>query len=154
MLRFLWNCRKRTALHKWLTQGPERKRHSQLYLLQFQPIFLRGMKHVGSLRVLVEIASWLVTRRIGNCLVLQLCNQEIFPFDLIINDMKRIFKKVFKSKKPSLGSIHGPEPATLTSTPMRSTTDLMPFIPTGDVIADTQATAGVSVSVQLRSSHL
>ena len=33
-----------------------------------------------------------------------------FSLTLIINDMKRIFKKIskFKSKKPSLGSIHGP----------------------------------------------
>jgi hypothetical protein len=69
---------------------------------------------------------------------------------LIIDDMKRIFKKVFKSKKLSLRSIHGPGPATSTSTPITSSTDLMPSIPA----ASAQVTAGVSVSVQLRPLHL
>jgi hypothetical protein len=69
--------------------------------------------------------------------------------------MKRIYKKVFKSKKTeSLGSIHGLGPATSTSTLITSTTDLIPSIPTGDATASAQVTAGVSVSVQLRPSHL
>jgi hypothetical protein len=73
---------------------------------------------------------------------------------LIIDDMKRIYKKVFKSNKPSLGSIYGPGPATSTSTLITSTTHLMPFIPASDATASAQVTAGVSVSVQLRPSHL
>ena len=70
--------------------------------------------------------------------------------------MKRIYKKVFKSKKPSLGSIHGPGPATSTSTVITSTTDLMPLIPAcdSDATVSAQVSAGVSVSVQLRPSHL
>ena len=59
--------------------------------------------------------------------------------------MKRFLKK-FKSKKPPVGSIHGP--GTLTST---STTDLMPSIP--NTTASAQVSAGVSVSVQLRTSR-
>ena len=72
-------------------------------------------------------------------------------FDLIINDMKRIYRKVFKSEKPSLGSIHGPGLATSTSTLKTSTTEFMPSIPASDATA---VTAGVSVSVQLYSLHL
>jgi hypothetical protein len=68
---------------------------------------------------------------------------------LLINDMKRIYRKVFKSK-PSLGLIHGPGPETSTSTLI---TDLMPSIPASDATASAQVTAGVSVSVQLRPSH-
>ena len=65
--------------------------------------------------------------------------------------MKRIVKKVFKSKNLSLGSIHGPGPATSTSTHITSTTDLMPSISTtSDETANALVTAGVSVSVQLR----
>ena len=57
-----------------------------------------------------------------------------------INDMKPTFyKKFFKSKKRSLGSKHRPGPATSAS----------------DATArGGQVTAGVSVSVQLRTSHL
>jgi hypothetical protein len=65
--------------------------------------------------------------------------------------MKRFYKKVFKSKKPSLVSIHasGPEPATSTSTFITSTTDLMPSVPAGgDATASAHVTAGVSVSDQ------
>jgi hypothetical protein len=69
--------------------------------------------------------------------------------------MKRIYKKVFKSKKPSMGSIHGPGPATSTSTLITST-DLMPSVPatSSDATASAQVSAGVSVSIQLRASHL
>ena len=65
--------------------------------------------------------------------------------------MKRIYEKVFKSKNPSLGSKHGPETSTLTSTLKTSTTDLMLSVPSD---ATAQVTAGVSLSVQLRASHL
>ena len=83
---------------------------------------------------------------------------SVFSLTLIINDMKRIFKKVFKSKKPSLGSIHGrghePASATSTSTLIISTTDLMPSIHASAATASAQVIPGVSVSVQLRPSHL
>ena len=68
--------------------------------------------------------------------------------------MKRIYKKVFKSKKPSLGPIHGPGPATSTSTLITRTTDIMPSIPGSDATTSVHVTAGVSVSVQLRQSYL
>ena len=72
--------------------------------------------------------------------------------------MKRIYKKAF-SKKPSLGSVlraSGPGPATSTSTLTLTTssTDLTPSGPACNTTAATQVTAGVSVSVQLRLSHL
>ena len=70
-----------------------------------------------------------------------------FTFNLnIIYDMKRMFKKIVKSKNPSLGSIHGPGPAALTST-STGTTDLMASIPAFDAdgTASAQVTAGVSV---------
>jgi hypothetical protein len=60
----------------------------------------------------------------------------------LTSTMKRIYKKVFKSKKPSLGSIHGPGPANSTSSV------------TSDATASAQVTAGVSVSVQLCPSRL
>ena len=61
--------------------------------------------------------------------------------------MKRIYTKVFKSKKPYLGSKHGAEPATSTSTSTlkTGTTDLMPSVPQA-ATASTQVIAGVSVS--------
>ena len=69
--------------------------------------------------------------------------------------MKQIFKKVFKSKKPSRVSIHDPGPATSPSTLITSTTDLMPSIlATSDPIASAEVTAGFNVSVRLRPSHL
>ena len=80
--------------------------------------------------------------------------RSILTLTLITNDMKRIYKKVFKSKKRSLGSIHGSEPETSTSTHITSTADLMPSIPACDATASAQVTTGVSVSVQLRPSHL
>ena len=78
-----------------------------------------------------------------------------FSFTLIINDMKRILKKVFKSKKPSLGSIHGLVPATSTSTSTGSgATDLMLSVPACDSgTTSAQVAAGI-VSVQFRPSHL
>ena len=79
-----------------------------------------------------------------------------FSFTLIINDMKRILKKVFKSKKPSLGSIHGLVPATSTSTSTGSgATDLMLSVPACDSgTTSAQVAVGTSVSVQFRPSHL
>ena len=71
--------------------------------------------------------------------------------------MKRVLKKVFKPKKPSPGSIHGPGPATSTST-STGATDLMLSIPACDSETDatisTQVAASISVSAQLRHSHL
>ena len=72
-----------------------------------------------------------------------------------LNDMKRFYKKLFRSNKPSRDSIHGPGPATSTtstSTLITSTADLMPSLPTNDAPASAHITAGVSVSVQLRPS--
>ena len=70
--------------------------------------------------------------------------------------MKRVYKKIFKSKKPSLGSVHGPGPATLPSTLKTATTDLLPSNSAydSDATVSAQVTAGVSVSVHLRSSRL
>ena len=71
----------------------------------------------------------------------------------LISDMKRKHssEKDFKSKKPSLGLIHGPGPVNSASTPITSTPDLMPSIPAGDSVsgatASSQVTAGVNVSV-------
>ena len=71
--------------------------------------------------------------------------------------MKRIYKKLFKSKKQSRDSIHESGPATLTST-STGTTDLMPSIhaceSNATASASAQVTVGVSVSVQLNPSHL
>ena len=75
-------------------------------------------------------------------------------FLTLINEMKRIYKKVFKSEKLSLGSIRGPGPANSTSTLITSSTDLMPSIPARDATASAHITAGDTVSVQLRPSHL
>ena len=85
-----------------------------------------------------------------------LCNQVIFLFDLDHQQYETLLE-TFKSKKPSLDLRHGPVapvPATLTSTPITITTNLMPFIPASDATASAQVTAGVSVSVQLCPSHL
>ena len=67
---------------------------------------------------------------------------------------KQSYKEDSKSKKPLLGSIHGSGPATSTSTPITSTTDIMQSIPAGDATASAQVAAGISVSVQLRQLHL
>ena len=89
---------------------------------------------------------------------LHLRNWEIFVFhyrqrSTFINDMKRIYKTVFKSKKPSLGPIHGTSTSTSTGT-----SDLMPSIPAcdseSDGTASAQLTAGVTVSAQPRPSQL
>ena len=88
--------------------------------------------------------------------------RRLFPYVILLfdldhqHDMKRnhSYEEVFKSKRPSLGSIHGAGPATSTSTLITSTTDNMPPIPASDVTASAQVAAGVSVSVQLCQSHL
>ena len=51
---------------------------------------------------------------------------------------------------------HGPGPATLASTLLTSTPDLMPCIPASGATASAQleVTAGVNVSVQYCPSHL
>ena len=125
----MWNCRIMKSIHMWLTQGSERK------YLQFQLVM-----NVGTM---VRHAS-LVTIKL-----------HPYSLTLTINEMKRLYKKVFKSKKPSLGS-HGHGPATSTLTLITNTTDLMPSIHASDVTAShgAQVTAGVSVSVQLRPSHV
>jgi hypothetical protein len=51
--------------------------------------------------------------------------KAIYLFNRETSIMKRIYKKIFKSKKPSLGSKHGPGPATSTSTSTKAT-DLRP----------------------------
>ena len=71
-----------------------------------------------------------------------------------LSDMKSIYKKVFKSKIPPLGSIHGPRTATSTSMLITGTSDLMPSIPASDATTSVQVAADVTVSVQLRQSHL
>ena len=68
--------------------------------------------------------------------------------------MKRFYKKVFKSEKPSLGSTNDHGPATSTSTHITSTTDLMPSIHGSDATASAQVIVGFNVSVQLRPSHV
>ena len=105
-------------------------------------------------RLLIELERY----RSRPYVQLHLCNQDSsFSFTLIINDMKRALRKVFKSKKPSLGTIHGLGPVTSTST-SAGPTDLMLSIPACDSESDettnAQAAAGVSVSVQLRPPHL
>ena len=76
--------------------------------------------------------------------------EKPFSFTLIINEiMKRFLKKVLKSKKPSLRTIHEIGPATSTSTTI-GPTDLMLSIPACDSESiSAQGAAGVSVSVQL-----
>ena len=94
----------------------------------------------------------------GQCVqLLPLCNRYLIltlTSTITGNDMKRFYKKVFKSNKPSLGSIHRSGPTTSTSTILTSTADLLTSIPTtsSDVTASAEVTAGVSVSVQLRAS--
>ena len=125
--------------------------HSCTYF-QFQPIFPSYMKYIGSLKVLLRSRRKVIATfnsDLSNYVI-----ERSFSLTLITNDMKRIYKKVFKSKIPPLGSIHGPGPATSTSTLITSTTDLMPSIPASDATASVQVTAGVTVSVQLHQSHL
>ena len=84
---------------------------------------------------------------------LRLSNRGIFSLSslLINNDMKRIYKKVFKSKKQSLGPIHGPAmPAISTSASAVATDHLMLSIPACESeTTSAQAAAGVSVGVQV-----
>ena len=118
------------------------------------------MKDVGSLSI-VTIAPYVSHTFNSNQWPVRKVNfstyviERSFSLPSIINDMKGIYKKVFKSKKPSLGSIHGPVPATSTSTLITSTTDLKPSISASDsdATASAQVAAGVSVSVQPRPSH-
>ena len=65
--------------------------------------------------------------------------------------MKRLYNGAFKTKKPSPGSMHGPGPATSTSTLKISATDsnIMLSTPASNATASAQVTAGLSVSVQL-----
>ena len=71
--------------------------------------------------------------------------------------MMRIYKRLFKSKKPSLDSIHVSGPATFAST-STGTTDPMPSILACDSESDetrsAQVAAGVSVRVQPRPLYL
>ena len=107
-----------------------------------------------------KISGLLQSRRITAALKSTYVIESSFSFTSIIDmKRKRILKKVFKSKKPSLGSIHasGLVPATLTST-STGTTDLMLSIPACDSESDgttsTQVAADINVSVQLCSLHL
>jgi hypothetical protein len=70
--------------------------------------------------------------------------------------MKRFYKEVFKSKKPSTGPIRGPVLANLTSTLISSAADLRPSVPATscDSDASAQVTADFNVSVQLRPYRL
>ena len=120
-------------------------------LFQLQPISLC----YANLR---KISGLLQSRRIMAALKSTYVIESSFSFTSII-DMKRILKKVFKSKKPSLGSIHASRlvPATLTPT-STGATDLMLSIPACDSESDettsTQVAAGINVSLQLCSLHL
>ena len=119
-------------------QDTERKYHSQLLISNY-------MKEIGFTHALYH--------RVNSTYVID----RLLSFTLIINDMKRILKKAFKSKKSSRGTIHGLGPATSTSTSI-GPTDLMLSIPActseTDGTTSAQVAAGVSVSVQLRPSHL
>jgi hypothetical protein len=50
--------------------------------------------------------------------------------------MKRFYKEVFKSKKPSLGPIRGPGLANSTSTLITSAADLRPSVPASSCASD------------------
>jgi hypothetical protein len=101
-----------------------------------------------SRRIVVAVRSILTKARRFSTYVI-----DIFLFDLhrsfIVNDMKRIYKKVFKSKKLSLGPIRGPGIATSTSTLITSAADLIPPAPASscDSDASAQGTADFNVSV-------
>ena len=73
-----------------------------------------------------------------------------------INEMKSIYKKLFKTKNPTLGSIEPvPVPATSTSTSTGTTDPIPSFLACdSDATASAQVNAAVSVSVQHRPSHL
>ena len=62
--------------------------------------------------------------------------------------MKRLYKRVFKSKKPSVGSIHGPGPASFAST-STGTTDPMPSLLACDTESDGTTSAQVTASVSV-----
>ena len=109
---------------------------SERYLLQFHiPCY---MKDVNSREY---------------CSRLRLCNRAILhSLTLIIDDMKRTYRKVFKLRRPSLDDY---VPATSTSTLMTSTSDPMPSIlaTSSDTTTNAEVTAGFSVSVQLYPLH-
>ena len=113
-----------------LTQGTERKHHPQL---------LTSIMYIPFSSVIC-----LPSKR-----KFYLCNRKNFHSTLIIDEMNRNSKarKVYKFKKPSRGSTHGPGPAASTSTSTGNTTDLMPSIPDSDGTTSARAAAGVGVSV-------
>ena len=109
--------------------------------------------NLNNLLNLKDIDHAAILRHLNSTYVIE----KPFSFTSIINDMKRVLKKVFKSKKPSLGTLHGLGPATSTST-TTGPTDLMLSIPACDSESDestsAQVAAGVNVSVQLHPPHL
>ena len=125
-------------------QDTERKYHSQLLI----SITLNYMKEIGFTHAPYH-------GHLNSTYVID----SPLSFTLIINDMNRTSKKnkSFTSKKPYRRPKHGPELATSTST-STGTTDLMLSIPDCDFELDgtisAQVVAGVSVSFQLRRSHL
>ena len=113
---------------------------SFIVILQFQTIFPCYMKDVGS------IAPYGTSNGIAMAVLVSHKSRTYvierpFSLTLIINDMKRIYQKVYKSKKPSLGSKLAPGPATSELTLITSTTDLMPFIPATTYTSDTTTSA-------------
>jgi hypothetical protein len=70
--------------------------------------------------------------------------------------MKHFYKKVFKSKKLSLGPIRGPGLENSTSTLITSAADFRPSVPASscDSDASAQVTADFNVGVQLRPYHI
>ena len=88
---------------------------------------------------------------------LLLCNRVFFLFHCHFDNMMRIYKRLFKSKKPSLDSIHVSGPATFAST-NTGTTDPMPSILACDSESDetrsAQVAAGASVRIQPRPLYL
>jgi hypothetical protein len=101
---------------------------------------------MAAMAVSIDSSSWFSTYVIDRSLSLT----------FIVNDMKRFYKNVFKSKKPSLSPIRGPGLATSTSTLITSAADLRSSVPASscDSDASAQVTADFNVSVQLRPYHL
>ena len=149
-------CRKRTARYKWLTQGPERK-HSHLYLLQIPRVIWRmsglwvqlvRLRHMLAIR---SILTMMVSARFGKVYSTYVIERS-FPLTSITNELIRKFSSL--RNHLWVQYIMSAEPATLTPTLITSTTEFMPSIPASDATACAQVAAGVSVSVQLRPSHL
>jgi hypothetical protein len=105
---------------------------------------LKGSRRIA-VRSILTMARWFSTYVIDRS----------FSLTFIVNDMKRIYKKVFNSKKPSLGPIRGPGIATSTSTLITSAADLIRPAPASSCDSDASAkvTADFNVSVQLRPYH-